>query len=96
MKTLRLHDDAEQDACMEDFSELQPVASQYLTFLMDYNADFACDVYTPAPTTTYECFANSDCAGSVDPLEDLRDLSLDAFANLFDNGGNPSSPEPWS
>ncbi|KAK6019104.1 hypothetical protein OSTOST_15273 [Ostertagia ostertagi] len=53
----------ERNAYTEDFSELQPVESQYLTFLMDYNADFACDMYTPPPTTAYECPTNDDCAG---------------------------------
>ncbi|KAK5984934.1 hypothetical protein GCK32_001004 [Trichostrongylus colubriformis] len=86
---------AAQDPFSEDFTDLQPTESQYLTFLMDYNADFDCDAYAEAPVTTDNSFQNGDCVEYTDPLEDLRDLSLDVFADLINSTDSVTSVEPW-
>ncbi|KAK6043542.1 hypothetical protein COOONC_18954 [Cooperia oncophora] len=84
----------EQRTPIEEFSELQPVESQCLTFLLDYDADFACDTYPQAPEPAVSCLTNADGVDFADPLEDLRDLSLDSFAGLFNSGENAYA-EPW-
>ncbi|KAK6043538.1 hypothetical protein COOONC_18957 [Cooperia oncophora] len=84
----------EQRTPIEEFSELQPVESQCLTFLLDYDADFACDTYPQAPEPAVSCLTNADGVDFADPLEDLRDLSLDSFASLFNSGENAYA-EPW-
>uniref|UniRef100_W6NDD2 Uncharacterized protein n=1 Tax=Haemonchus contortus TaxID=6289 RepID=W6NDD2_HAECO len=86
---------AESNAYTEDFSEFQPTEGQYLPFLMYYDADCASDMCGQIPKAVRDHVPNDGCSTFNDPLEDLRNLSMEAFAEMFNNSHSTTSAEPW-
>ncbi|VDO71346.1 unnamed protein product [Haemonchus placei] len=86
---------AESNAYTEDFSELQPTEAQYLPFLMYYDADCASDMCGQIPKAVGDHVPNDGCSTFNDPLEDLRNLSMEAFAEMFNNSHSTTSAERW-
>ncbi|KAL6728246.1 hypothetical protein Aduo_010036 [Ancylostoma duodenale] len=68
------NDQAVNDAFYEDISDLQPISSQCVPYLMDYNADFTCEPFSPNTQVIVEESGNA-FIDPVDVLEDLGDLS---------------------
>nr|CDJ84548.1 unnamed protein product [Haemonchus contortus] len=86
---------AESNAYTEDFSVLQPTEAEYLPFLMYYDADCASDMCGQIPKAVRDHVPNNGYSTLNDPLEDLRNLSMEAFAEMFNNSHCTTSAEPW-
>ncbi|XGW16266.1 hypothetical protein V3C99_001601, partial [Haemonchus contortus] len=86
---------AESNAYTEDFSEFHPTEGQYLPFLMYYDADCASDMCGQIPKAVRDHVSNNGYSTLNDPLEDLRNLSMEAFAEMFNNSHCTTSVESY-